>query len=344
MTNKMRVAVFTGAKELELQERDIPVAGPNEMVIKVVACGICHTDEGYIEGTPTFKKKPLILGHEASGYIHQLGEGVDQFELNDAVLIPPVLTCGLCKYCTSNRSQICSKQQMLGNHIDGAFAEYIKVPAKDIIKIPDGLPVKELSIVADAIATPYHAVIERAKVLPGDKVVVIGTGGVGVNVVQFAAMLGAVVVAVDLQEEKLALAKEFGARYIVNPSKEENTRKKILSLIGPADVVFEVIGNPITQKLGLDLLGAGGKLMVVGYSPKLWDNFQSGKVMFRELDVMGSLGCPPSSFPRILELIQQGKIKVEQQITHRFPLEKINDAFEQLRKGDGVRVLVDIAD
>jgi D-arabinose 1-dehydrogenase-like Zn-dependent alcohol dehydrogenase len=125
---------------------------------------------------------------------------VDQFNEGDAVLIPPVLTCGECKYCLKERETLCSKQVMLGNHIDGAFAEYIALPAKDIIKVPKGLPLKEISIVADAVATPYHAVVERAKIEAGDKVAVIGCGGVGINVVQFAAFMGAEVIAIDLQQ------------------------------------------------------------------------------------------------------------------------------------------------
>ncbi|MHA2250173.1 MAG: alcohol dehydrogenase catalytic domain-containing protein, partial [Candidatus Kariarchaeaceae archaeon] len=136
MNNKMQAAVFTGAKELVLEERDIPVPLENEILIKIAACGVCHTDEGYIEGTPTAKKPPLILGHEASGYVKQVGSKVLGFSVDDPVLIPPVLCCGTCRYCLAGRETLCKKQQMLGNHIEGAFAEYISVAAKDVVKIP----------------------------------------------------------------------------------------------------------------------------------------------------------------------------------------------------------------
>lgn len=341
MKNKMKAAVFTGEKELIIEEREIPKIKPDEILIKIVACGVCHTDEGYIEGTPTFKKAPIILGHEASGYVKEVGSEVTKFKEGDAVLIPPVLTCGKCKYCKKHRETLCSNQIMLGNHIDGAFAEYIALPAKDIIIIPKGMPVKELSIVADAVATPYHAVIERAKIEPGDKVAVIGCGGVGINVVQFAAFLGAEVIAIDLQQPKLELAKELGATHIINPNSSD-VKKEVRSLVGSVDVAFEVIGNPSTQQLAFDLLGPGGKLIVVGYSFKKWDGFFSGKVMYRELELIGSLGCPPRSFPRILQLIQAGKIKIDPLVTHRFKIEQINEAFDQLRKGDGIRILIEM--
>lgn len=337
----MKAAVFTGEKKLVIEERPVPSIKSDEILVKVAACGICHTDEGYIEGTPTFKKLPIVLGHEASGYVEEIGELVTRFSKGDAVLIPPVLTCGVCKYCLKRRETLCLKQIMLGNHIDGAFAEYISVPAKDIIKIPDGMSVKDVSIVSDAIATPYHAVIERAKIEPGDVVAVIGCGGIGINIVQFAAFVGAKVVAIDLMQNKLELAKELGANHVVNPN-DGDVRKQVKSLVGAVDVAFEVIGNPTTQELAFNLLGSGGQMIAVGYSPKKWDGFNSGKVMYREMEVLGSLGCPPRSFERILYLIQQGKIKIEPLITHRFKLDQINDAFDQLRKGDGIRVLIEM--
>ncbi len=337
----MLAAVFTGDKQLKIEEREIPTPNDDELLIKIAACGVCHTDEGYIEGTPTFKKPPIILGHEASGYVEKIGSSVGKFQVGDPVLIPPVLCCGTCTYCLAGRETLCRKQIMLGNHIDGAFAEYICVPEKDIVKIPKTLPIKDVAIVSDAVATPYHAVYERAKVKPGDVVAVIGCGGIGINVVQFAALAGAKVIAVDLQDSKLGLAKELGADYVINPQTQD-VKKGVRDLVGVVDIAFEVIGNPQTQQLAFDLLGAGGKLVAVGFSPKPWDGFRSGKVMFRELEIIGSLGCPPRSFPRILHLIEKGLIKLEPLVTHRFPLKEINAAFEQLRKGDGIRVLVEM--
>ncbi|MHA2502621.1 MAG: alcohol dehydrogenase catalytic domain-containing protein [Candidatus Kariarchaeaceae archaeon] len=337
----MKAAIFDGSHTLKIEEIDKPEPSDTEILVKVVACGVCHTDEGYIEGTPTFKQKPLILGHEASGLVEVVGKNVSGFEVGDPVLIPPVLTCGTCEYCLAGRETICSRQQMLGNHIDGAFAEYIAVKAKDVVKVPEGLSLADVSIVADAVATPYHAVINRAQIKPGQKVVVIGCGGVGINVIQFANFAGARVMAVDLQDDKLALAKKLGAAITVNPSTED-LRGAIKKHFGRAEVAFEVVGNPVTQQMAFDSLGPGGKMVAVGYSPKKWDGFQSGKIMFWELELIGSLGCPPRDFERILYLIETGKITLDGLITHRFKLDQINEAFEVLRGGNAVRVIIEM--
>lgn len=325
----MKAAIFDGSKVLKLVELPIPEYTEDQILVKVVACGICHTDEGYIEGTPTFKSAPLILGHEASGYVEEVGSTITNFSKGDAVLIPPVLTCGTCKYCINGRETICSNQKMLGNHIDGAFAEYIAVDAKDVVKVPEGLNLADLSIVADAVATPYHAVINRAQVKHGDKVIVVGCGGVGINVVQFAKYAGAQVIAVDLQDSKLELARRLGAEYTINPEKED-FRKMVKEYFGRADIAFEVVGHPNTQQMAFESLGPGGKLIAVGYSPKKWDGFQSGKVMFWELEILGSLGCPPKDFVKILNLLKEEKITLDGLITNRLRLDQINEAWKSV--------------
>lgn len=339
MNRVMKAAVLKGKHLLEVIEVPVPVPKADEILIKVAACGVCHTDEGYIEGVPTYKAPPLVLGHEASGVVEEMGDQVHSFSQGDHVLIPPVLTCGNCRYCLDGRETLCVSQKMLGNHIDGAFAEYIVVPAKDVVKIPTELPLQDVSIVADAVATPYHAVYNRAKVRPGDVAVVIGCGGVGINVVQFANAAGAKVIAVDIQQDKLELASNLGADLVINSS-EVDVRERLRELGLVVDVVFEVIGNPLTQELGFNLLGAGGKLVLVGYSQKKWDGFRSGKVMFRELEIIGSLGCPPREFGRILHMIAKGAIKLQPLITHRYGIEQINQAFEQLRSGGGIRTVI----
>ncbi|RMG22119.1 MAG: hypothetical protein D6732_26240 [Methanobacteriota archaeon] len=343
MTSQMKAAVYTGVPTLEIRDIDIPQPSSQDILVKIMACGVCHTDEGYLEGVPTFKKPPIILGHEPSGYVVEVGENVSGFTEGDRVLIPPVLTCGSCFACRNGRETLCQNQQMLGNHIDGAFAEYVAVPARDIVKLPLRLPLIESAIIADAIATPYHAVFNRAQVTPGDIAVVIGCGGVGINVVQMLSVAGATVVAIDLQDDKLELAQKLGAHVTINPQNDD-PKTVLKSSFSRVDVVFEVVGNPKTQQMGYDLLSAGGKLVLVGYSPKKWDGFNSGKVMFRELEVLGSLGCPPRDFSRVIHLVKEGKVKLEPLVTSRYPLEKINEAFHELRGGRGIRTVVTIGD
>lgn len=343
MPSTMKAAIFKGRPKLEIEMIKIPEIGPDDILVKIIACGVCHTDEGYLEGVPTFKQPPIILGHEPSGFVVEIGENVTNFKENDRVLIPPVLTCGTCFACRNGRETLCQRQKMLGNHIDGAFAEYISVPAKDVVKLPAGLPIVESAIIADAVATPFHAVFNRGKVKPGDVAVVIGCGGVGINVVQMLNVVGATIVAIDLQEEKLELAKKLGAHIVLNPQIND-PKKSLKSSVPRIDIVFEVVGNPVTQQMGFDLLSPGGKLVLVGYSPKKWATFNSGRVMFRELEVIGSLGCPPRDFDRVLHLVKEGKVQIDPLVTARYRLEEINEAFNELREGKGIRTVVTIND
>lgn len=332
----MKAAIFLGPNQpLRIDSWPVPAIKPDEVLVKVAACGVCHTDLHYIDhGVPTFKKPPLILGHEPSGIVAQAGVEVRNFKEGDRVLLPAVLTCGRCEYCRTGRENICSTMSMFGNNVDGAYAEYVAAPAKDVFHLPEEIPLEEGAIIADAISTPYHAVKNRAEVKAGDTVVVFGCGGVGINVVQVAAAFGGIVIAVDISDKKLEWAKKFGATYTVNSSKVENVGKEIKKLTGGgADIAIEAIGRPQTIEAAFGSLRKGGRLVVVGYSAEDI-KLSAAKIMYFEMEIRGSLGCRPVDYPRLIELCRIGKIKVKELVTHKFPLEQINDAFELLRRRD----------
>lgn len=334
--------MFYGPSQpLKIEEVKKPKPGPKEIIVKVIACGVCHTDLHYIDsGVPTFKPPPLILGHEASGIVDEVGEDVTHFKGGEKVLLPAVLSCGECEFCRTGRENICEKMIMFGNNIDGSYAEYVKAPAKDAILLPNEIPIEEGAIIADAITTPYHAVVNKGKVKPGDKVVVFGCGGVGLNVIQIASAFGANCIAVDIVDEKLEYAQNLGATEVINSNKTERVDKAIRKLTnGGADVVFEVIGNPKTMEQAFACLRAGGKLVVVGYSDKNM-NLNLGRIMYREMEITGSLGCRPVDYPRVIELVRRNKIKIKELVTKKFKLEEINNAFDLLRKGEGIRSIV----
>jgi len=298
----MKAAVFYGPNQpLKIEERPTPEPGPGEIQVKIAACGVCHTDMHYIDhGVPTFKEPPLILGHEPSGTVSALGDGVAGFKEGDRVLLPAVLTCGHCDYCRLGRENICTNNVMLGNNVDGAYAEFITAPAKDAFHLPDEIPLEEGSIIADAISTPFHAVKNRAEVRAGDTVAVFGCGGVGINVVQVAAAFGGVVIAVDLIDAKLEMAKQLGAAEVINAGAVENLGKTIRKMSGG----------------GVDIA------------------LNAGRIMYREMEVRGSLGCRPVDYPRLIEMVRLGRVRVSELVTQRFPLEEINAAFDLLRSGD----------
>ena len=332
----MKAAVYYGSNQpLKIEEVPVPEIGADEVLVKVAACGICHTDLHYLDhGVPTFKKPPMILGHEPSGHIAGSGANVKNVKEGDRVLLPAVYACGTCSFCRTGRENICNTMIMFGNNVDGAYAEYVKAPAKDVFILPKEIPLEEGSIIADAVSTPYHAVKNRAEVKPGDTVVVYGCGGVGVNVVQVAAACGATVIAVDISEAKLEWARKMGASYTINPSKEENAGKTIRKLTdGGADIAIEAIGNPKTIEAAFGTLRKGGRLVVIGYTNEAI-TLPASKIMYFEMEVRGSLGCRPVDYPRLIEMVRIGKIRVKELVTHRFPLDEIEKAFDLLRSHD----------
>lgn len=338
----MKAAVFYAAKEpLRVEEVPTPEPGPGEMLVKVAACGLCHTDLHYTDhGVPTFKKPPLILGHEVSGSVAGLGSGVNGWQEGDRVLLPAVYGCGRCAMCRTGRENVCESMVMFGNNVNGGYAEYMLAPAKDVLALPNEIPLVEGAIIADATTTPYHAVVNRGKVQPGDTVVVFGCGGIGLNVVQVAAAVGANVIAVDIVDEKLNWAKELGAQATINSANMERVDKEIRKLTGGgADIGFECIGNPVVQGQTFNSLRTGGRFVVVGFASKPMQ-LNSGKVMYREMEIIGSLGCRAVDYPRVLDLARLGKIKVKELVTARFALDDINEGLDVLRAGTGIRSVV----
>jgi len=337
----MRAAVFEGAgRPLVVREVPTPEVRPHEVLIRVAACGICHSDLHYTDhDVPTVKAPPLILGHETSGVVEAIGGLVEGLRPGDRVLVPPILTCGQCAACRRGRENICERLLMFGNHIDGAFAEYVAAPAKDVFLLPEEIPLPDAAIISDAVSTPFHAVTVRGRVQPGDWVVVFGCGGVGLNVVQVAAVQGASVIAVDLVEEKLALAASLGARHVLNGRDGQLSRTVRRLSGGGVDVAFEAIGAPTTIGAAFDCLRRGGRLVLVGYSA-LPAELNAARTMFFEMEVVGSLGCRPIDFPRVIALVQSGRLRIAPLITHRLPLSEINAGFDLLREGKSIRALV----
>jgi 6-hydroxycyclohex-1-ene-1-carbonyl-CoA dehydrogenase len=343
----MRAAVFYEANApLRVQDWPDPTPGHDEILVRVAACGLCHTDLHYLDhGVATAKRPPFILGHEATGVVERLGEGVANVRVGDRVLLPAVLPCGSCFACRTGRENICLRLRMFGNDVDGAYAEYVSAPAKDVFILPDEIPLVEGCIIADAVTTPYHAVKNRAEVRAGDSVVVYGCGGVGLNVVQFARLAGGIVFAVDIADEKLEYALRLGATAIINPAREPaSVAKAVRKLTGGvgADIAIEAIGNPATMKDAFSTLRPGGRLVVVGYSDHEVA-LNAGRVMYREMEIRGSLGCRPVDYPRVIELVRTGRVEVASLVTARFPLEEINAGLDTLRAGRGIRSVVVMA-
>lgn len=341
----MKAAVFTAAhRPLDVIDVPMPVPGAGQALIKVAGCGLCHTDLHYVDhGVETFKKPPLILGHEIAGTVTALGpsaNGKSRTAVGDRVLVPSVLSCGHCSFCRQGRENLCADLTMLGNNIDGGYAEYVVVPAAELVPVPDDLPLEQACVVADALSTPYHAVKHRGKVRVGDTVAVVGCGGVGLNLVQCAVVSGARVIAIDLNDQRLITARALGAAEAINPATVERVDKAVRSLTnGGVDVAFEAIGNPKTIELAFGLLRRGGRLCVVGYSAEPV-TLSAARLMYYELEVAGSLGCGAGEYPEIMALVRAGTLRLDPIVSGTLPLADINEGLDRLRRGQGIRWVV----
>ncbi|MGP8074226.1 MAG: zinc-binding dehydrogenase [Thermoplasmata archaeon] len=338
----MRAAIFQGSgRPLVVGELPRPVPGPGDALVKVAACGFCHTDLHYLDhAVQTAKPPPLVLGHEISGVVEELGPGSSGRSVGDRVLVPSVLPCGSCEYCRAGRANICPQLRMPGNHIDGGFAEYVRVPVRDLVPLPADLDLARSAVIADALTTPYHAVVHRARVRSGDWVVVVGCGGVGINAVQFAAAAGANVIAVDLRAEKRETALRLGACAALDPVEHPDLGREVRKRSGGgADVALEVVGKPETVSLALSTLRRGGRLCVVGYSDSVVP-IPLNRLMFFEYEIVGSLGCRPVDYPRVIEMVRARRVNLDAVVTATLPLDRIGEAAEDLRNGKGFRTLI----
>ena len=338
----MRGAVLrAGASRLDVVDLPEPSAGPGEVVVEVIGCGFCHTDLHYLDhGVATAKAPPIVLGHEISGRVRELGAGVDNRWMDRTVVLPAVLPCGQCSLCRTGRGNICPTMRMFGNHIDGGFADRVLTPADALVELPAGIDPVKGAIIADALSTPYHAVTHRAAVRPGEWVVVIGCGGVGMNLVQFARLAGGQVLAVDLSEKKLEVARRLGATETLRPTAGTDFARAVRAITnGGADVALEAVGSPTTIEMAFAALRRGGRVCLVGYSERPAP-VPVHKVMFLEYSLVGSLGCRPVDYPRVVELVRTGRIQLDPIVTGTVALEDVNDAADALRRGEGLRTVV----
>jgi 6-hydroxycyclohex-1-ene-1-carbonyl-CoA dehydrogenase len=306
----------------------VPAPGPTEAIVEVIACGLCHTDLGYADGSvPTKKGTPIVLGHEAVGRVVEAGKNFESL-VGSTVLVPAVLPCGECAFCKAGRGNACPNQKMPGNDIDGGFSTHFLVPAQPLIKIGSAANAAALSVVADAVSTAYQAIL-RANLAAGDIAIVVGSGGVGSFVVQIANALGARVLACDIIAERLSLISQYGAEQTINLTSldPKELRKQVRGFGKGVPTlkykIFECSGSAPGQVTAYGLLERGATMMQVGYTPNKIDVRLSNLMAF-DATLHGSWGCPPEVYPGVLKLIEEGKVKLDPFIAYG-PMSKVND-------------------
>jgi 6-hydroxycyclohex-1-ene-1-carbonyl-CoA dehydrogenase len=328
-------------KRLEKYEFAPLEPAPDGVVVEVAGCGVCHTDIGFaLDGVPTRSPLPLTLGHEISGRVVAAGERVRNWQ-GRPVIVPAVIPCGTCAACQTGKSTICRRQFMPGNDGDGGFATHVRVPARGLCPVPEtlspGITLALLSVVADAVTTPYEA-IRRAGLGADDVAAFVGVGGVGGFGVQIAAALGAAVVAIDVDRARLDLAAQHGATLTLDPSatNEKDLKAAVRSFAkesgrkGIGLKIFETSGTPAGQATAFGLLDHGSYLAVVGFTPKKVELRLSNLMAF-DATARGNWGCPPEQYPAALALVLEGKVALGPYIEEH-PLQEAPELVEAVAR------------
>jgi 6-hydroxycyclohex-1-ene-1-carbonyl-CoA dehydrogenase len=319
---------------LEQVAYEVPEPAPEEALIEVAGCGVCHTDLSFWHyGVPTRHALPLTLGHEISGTVL---EGPSEWE-GKSVVVPAVLPCGECDLCRKGRSNICQHQKMPGNDFHGGFASHVVVPARFLCAVPSAVlqshTLAECAVVADAVSTSYQ-VIQKSGLQPGDFAIVIGVGGVGIYTAQLARLQEATVLAIDISEANLDRLAEVGIEHRLNIrdlsiKEAKQAVKSIAQEIGVPRhswKIFEVSGTRAGQELAYALLGVAGTLSIVGFTLEKLE-IRLSNLMAYDARVIGTWGCRPELYPEVLNLIGTGAVKIKPFI-ETVPMSNVNQVFQ----------------
>jgi alcohol dehydrogenase, propanol-preferring len=342
MSSMIAARLAEGDEQLTLEEVPVPEVGPADALVEVMACGICGSDLHIIEGVTPTPFKPITLGHEPAGVVRQIGAEVTSVSPGDHVFVNPILVCGVCDYCRRGRSHICAERRVVGIHRDGALAEFLSVPALNLLKLPPDLSFEEAAIIESA-STPFHALTARAPVSAGDAVAVIGVGGLGVHGVQIAKLLGAsAIVAVDVADVPLERARMLGATHVVN-SLDEDPVAAVKRLTGAGvDVALECVGTADTCRWALEMLRPGGVAALAGIGPEPVPAPPTTITARTEIELRGVYAYAPNEIERVARLIAAGQLDARAAISEIVPLEHVNEGLESFREKRNfpVRVVV----
>jgi 6-hydroxycyclohex-1-ene-1-carbonyl-CoA dehydrogenase len=319
----------------ELVEKPIPELADSEALVKIAGCGVCHTDLSFWHyGVPTHHELPLVLGHEISGIVE---DGPAHLK-GKPVIIPAVMPCGECDLCKAGRSNICQKQQMPGNDFHGGFSSHIVTPAQFLVEVSDSAlanhTLAELSVIADAVSTPYQVVL-KSEIQDGDFAVIIGVGGVGIYAAQIANIMGGKVLALDISQDKLDQLAQIGIDQTLNISKmgvrdiKNAVKERCREMGAPLNrwKIYEMSGTKSGQELAFALIGIASTLSIVGFTMDKLEVRLSNLMAF-DANIIGTWGCKPELYADVLELVSEGKLKIKP-FTESIPMSQINEIFQQ---------------
>lgn len=335
---------YADTKTVVLEDVPVPEPGDGEVLVKVAFCGICHSDLSLINGTFPAQRPVVTQGHEASGTIAKLGPGVTGWSEGDRVVVAAGRPCAKCANCRRGDLANCMRIQLMAFAYDGAWAEYTVAQASGLTPVPDNVPLEQAAILADAVSTPFGAVVHTGKVGVGESVGVWGVGGVGTHIVQLARLVGAVpVIAVDINPAVRERALELGADYAFD-SRDPDFADKLTEATGGRnlDVAFDAVGLKVTFEQALNSLTIGGRLVGVGMSAETPTVGPTSMFNLVQRQVLGHLGYHNTDIETLAQLVSRGRLDLSRSISQIIPLEDIADGIRILEHAEGnpIRVLV----
>jgi S-(hydroxymethyl)glutathione dehydrogenase/alcohol dehydrogenase len=351
-------------KPLTIEDLELDKPGKGEVKVKVAACAICHSDIHSARGEHSLIQLPAVGGHEIAGYIDEVGEGVTYVKAGDPVIVSiPQNGCGHCHNCLIGQSYNCmnnplklaapgrytnKKDQRLWQFAGdiAGFVEYTTCSENHIVKIPQEMPMDRACLLACGVISGFGAVINRARVKPFDSVLVMGAGGVGINAIQGARFSGAQpIIAVDVMDSKLEMARTFGATHTINSKTEKDPIKKVREITNHrgADFVFVAVAGIEILRQAFSMSGSNGMTVVIGHAGReSMVNFDATEFVGGKMMSGSAMGVtrPRLDIPRLIELYQNGRLKLDELVSKHYPLAKINEAVEDSLKGDAFRNII----
>jgi S-(hydroxymethyl)glutathione dehydrogenase/alcohol dehydrogenase len=359
---KMKAAVLYELNQpVIVEELELEKPKEREVLVKMIASGVCHSDLSVTNGTIPLPL-PIVLGHEGAGIVEEVGPGVTAVKPGDHVVLSWVPQCGRCSFCAIGKPYLCDARALTrgGTMLDGTrrihkgtkeyyhmlgvstMATYTVVPEISVVRIDSDIPLREAALIGCGVMTGVGAVINTAKVEPGSRVAVFGAGGVGLNVIQGAVLASAeMIIAIDLLDRKLQFAKQFGATHLINASTEDPVQKIKDLTGGGVDYAFEVIGQGAVITQAYQATRRGGTTVVIGVAaPGVQASIPANTLVLEEKTLKGSYygsARVQVDIPKLTRLYKAGRLKLGELISHTYPLEEINKAFEDLQKGENAR-------
>lgn len=330
-------------RALQMQELPIPAVGAKDVLVRIKAAGICHSDVHYRAGTSPVGPLPQTLGHEIAGIVEDVGSEVANVAIGDRVCLHYLLTCGQCYYCRTGNEQFCVEGKMLGKHCDGGYAEFIAVPERNAVSLPDAVSFEQGAALMCSSSTSFHA-LRKARLQPGETVAIFGAGGLGMSAIQLARAFGALAVyAVDINEAKLGQAQAYGAVPIDASQRDPVAELRRLTGGRGVDVTLEVIGLKRTMEQAVQSLAILGRAVMVGIADESFAIDSYSELLGKEAEVIGSADHLLSELPVLVEFVRQGRLDLSQVVARTVPLEAsaINQAMDGLAQfGGEVRTVI----